>query len=648
MTIKTGSIGLRVRYLMPIDLACILLAVLMSFMVRYEALAYMSPYLLKYWTLFILVPVIRLPVYYMFGLYRRLWRYASIVEFKKIILAGLIGSILIFVVNLLIFPLLKIPYSPSRSVLIIEFGFSTALLGATRLALRLLQERITPQQATRLKPFTRNPRKILIAGAGDAGVMILRETIANPGLGLKVIGFVDDDHTKLKKYVHNVRVLGTCEDIPALVQKYHVDEVIIAMPSAAGKDIRHITAICDRAKVLYRITPGIFEMIDGAISVRQIRNVQIEDLLRRPPVKSNATSEINLRDTVVIITGAAGSIGSELSRQVAQQQPRKLILLDQAETPLYHIDMELRTRYSKLEIIPVLADVRDIERINRIFKNYEPEIIFHAAAYKHVPLMEANPEEVILNNIVGTQNLLQASEQNNVEKFVLISTDKAVNPSNFMGASKRIAELLLQDSARRSKRHFVAVRFGNVLGSQGSVIPRFKQQIAEGGPITVTHPEIQRYFMTIPEAVQLVIQAAFLGDGGEIFVLDMGEPVKIIDLARDLITLSGLRPNKDIDIVFTGLRPGEKLNELLFNEHETYSATAHEKINVVITPPQLNGQDFYNKVENLIQSAREGKRSDLWMLIQNVIPESKRMTDNNPIPTNGNTKIVNTGHIISR
>jgi len=366
-------------------------------------------------------------------------------------------------------------------------------------------------------------------------------------MGLRAIGFVDDNPAKLGMHIHDLPVLGMREDIPFLVKKHQVDEIIIAMPTAPGASIRAIKAICDQTQVRYKTVPGVYELIDGTVSVSQIREVQIEDLLRRDPVAPRAGGAAYLRDKVVMVTGAGGSIGSELCRQVAMQRPKSLLLLDQGESALYYIDIELRGRHPGLSIRSIVADIRDLGRIERVIARHQPEIIFHAAAYKHVPLMEANPEEVVLNNISGTRNLLRAAERQGVDRFVLISTDKAVNPVNFMGASKRVSELLLQDAARRSARCFVAVRFGNVLGSQGSVVPLFKRQIAAGGPVTVTHPEIERYFMTIPEAVQLVIQAANLGGGGEIFVLDMGEPVKILDLARDLITLSGLQPDRDIE-----------------------------------------------------------------------------------------------------
>jgi len=519
---------------------------------------------------------------------------------------------------------LGIYHCPSRSVLVLEGGLSVAFLGGTRFLLRLLQERMHPQDLARLKTFAQNPRQVLIVGAGDAGAMILREVQQNPGMGLQTVGFVDDNCAKLGMHIHGVRVLGTRQDIPALVRRHQVDDVIIAMPTAPGREIRAIKSICDQAGVRYKTVPGMYELIGGTVSVSQIRDVQIEDLLRRDPVSPNPEGAAYLGGAVVMVTGAAGSIGSELCRQVAQQRPRQLVLLDQSESGVYYINTELRDRHPELEICPVVADIRDLGRVERVVGRYRPEIVFHAAAYKHVPLMEANAEEVVLNNIMGTRNLLRVAERQDVARFVLISTDKAVNPVNFMGASKRVTELLVQDAARRRGKGFVAVRFGNVLGSEGSVVPLFRHQIAAGGPVTVTHPEVERYFMTIPEAVQLVIQAAVLGDGGEIFVLDMGEPVKVVDLARDLITLSGLQPGRDIEIEFTGLRPGEKLSERLFNDGESYTLTAHEKIFVVTEGMPLGGQELQWGVQKLIKAAQAGEVASLWELMQAVAPECRQ------------------------
>jgi len=620
-TENKNPFGLRMRYLMLVDLVCILLAVVLSFIIRYEALVSVWPYLRRNWTVFVLIPLIRLPVYYRFRLYQRMWRYASTNEFQMIVLTGAISSALIYGANFLLLPALGIPHCPSRSVVILEGGLSVAFLGGTRFLLRLLQERITPQDAARLKAFVQNPSRVLIIGAGDAGAMILREMQNNPGLGMKTIGFVDDNQAKLQMRIHGKPVLGARQEIPALVKKHRIDEVIIAMPTAPGLEIRAIKSICDAAGVRYKTAPGIYELIDGTVSVSQIREVQIEDLLRRAPVAPNPERAAYLREAVVMVTGGGGSIGSELCRQVAAQRPRRLVLLDQTESAVYYMDKELRARHPDLALNPIIADIRDLARLERVMGRYRPEIVFHAAAYKHVPLMEANPEEVVLNNILGTRNLLRAAERQDVARLVLISTDKAVNPVNYMGASKRVTELLVQDAARRSGRCFAAVRFGNVLGSQGSVVPFFKEQIAAGGPVTVTHPEIERYFMTIPEAVQLVIHAATLGHGGELFVLDMGEPVKIVDLAHDLITLSGLRPERDIEIAFVGLRPGEKIHERLFNEGESYTLTAHEKIFVVTDPVPVDSQALQWGVHKLIQAAQAGQVDKLWGLMHAIAPE---------------------------
>jgi FlaA1/EpsC-like NDP-sugar epimerase len=624
--VKVGNphpVSLRIRYLMIADLLCILLALVSSFMIRFETFADLWPYIRRGWTLFLLVPLIRLPTYYGFHLYRRLWRYASTREFQTILKAGLMASILIYIANFLLLPVLGIPHNVSRSVVVLEGCLSIAFLGVTRFVLRLLQERMTPHDADRLKAFVQTPLRVLIVGAGDAGAIMLREIQNNPGLGMQAVGFIDDNPTKLNMQIHGVPVLGAREDIPDLVKKYNVDEVVIAMPTSPGKEIRAIKSILDEVKVRYKTVPGIFELIGGSVNVSQIRNVQIEDLLRRETVTPDPAGAAYLHDAVVMVTGAAGSIGSELCRQVAHQAPRSLILLDQSESGIFHMHAALTERYPAMEIHPFVADIRDLGRLQRLINREGVEIVFHAAAYKHVPLMETNPEEAVLNNILGTRNLLQASETANVERFVLISTDKAVDPCNFMGASKRVAELLVQDAARRSGKGFVAVRFGNVLGSEGSVVPLFKRQIAAGGPVKVTHPKMERFFMTIPEAVQLVIQAAALGKGGGIYVLDMGDPVRIVDLASDLITLSGLRPGRDIEIEFVGLRPGEKLTEALFGKDETYRRTSHPKISVITSQMPHASDELELGVRDLIEAAQSGEIEKLWRLMRVVVPECR-------------------------
>jgi len=406
------------------------------------------------------------------------------------------------------------------------------------------------------------------------------------------------------------------------VRQFHVDEVVIAMPTAPGQAIRQIKEICESVPVQSKIIPGIYELLDGTVQIGQIRDVQIEDLLRREPVRIQADDAPYLRDKVVLVTGAGGSIGSELCRQVAHRRPHHLILVGHGEYSIYLILKELQRRFPDLLLTPVIADVRDEDRIRRIMKLHCPEVIFHAAAHKHVPLMELNVEEAVTNNVLGTRNVVEVAGQCGVERFVLISSDKAVNPANIMGATKRIAELMVQDVAARTAQNFVAVRFGNVLGSRGSVVPLFQAQIAAGGPVTVTHPDMERYFMTIPEAVYLLLQAAALGRGGELFVLDMGEPVRIVDLARDLITLSGLQPGRDIEIRFTGVRPGEKLTERLFLDTEDYEPTRHEKVFVCKGLPSLQGDELHEAVQALVQLAQRGAPpTEIWAAVAHIVPE---------------------------
>jgi FlaA1/EpsC-like NDP-sugar epimerase len=436
-------------------------------------------------------------------------------------------------------------------------------------------------------------QRVLIAGAGEAGAMVLRELRANPQMGLIPVGFVDDDPAKQNMLIHRIRVLGDRIAIPTLVRQHRVDQVIIAMPSASGKAIRTLLGVCEAAGVRTRTIPGMYELLGGNVSISQLRDVQIEDLLRREPVKTD-TAQVTalLRGRRVLVTGAGGSIGAELCRQIARCDPVELTLLGHGENSIFDIYNELSKRagergnrgagetehVSRCTLHAVIADVRDGERLRGILMQRRPEIVFHAAAHKHVPLMEENEVEAVTNNVLGTLRLVEASLAADVQAFVLISTDKAVNPTSVMGATKRVAELLVQAATGQTGGCYVAVRFGNVLGSRGSVVPLFRQQIAAGGPVTVTHPDIKRYFMTIPEAVQLVLQAAALGRGGEVFVLDMGEPVRIADLACDLIRLSGLEPGRDIDIAYTGLRPGEKLFEELSLAGESYRQTVHSKI----------------------------------------------------------------------
>lgn len=590
------SRNLRNRHLALFDLLLLPMAALMAFALRLDS-TQIQTYLSGLLLYMLFAPLVKLPLFSLLGVYGRYWRYASIDELILLAGAAIISGLAqgaLFLGGKALLPDLM-PAIP-RSIPLIDILVTGIVIATPRFAVRLWGQRT--QWAIRAHDAPLEPQHVLIAGAGEAGVLVLRELQANPQTGLVPVGFVDDDPQKHGALIHRVRVLGGREQISELIRKLHVEQVIIAMPSASGKAIRGIVAICESAGVRVRIIPGMYELLSGRISLKQIRDIQIEDLLRREPVYTD-TAEVGrlFRDKRVLVTGAGGSIGAELCRQIIGFKPAQLILLGHGENSIFHIYNELQDAGARLKglsdssqpaactVHPVIADVRDEARLKAVFATYRPDIVFHAAAHKHVPLMEMNVADAVTNNVLGTRTLIEASIAAGVQHFVLISTDKAVRPSSVMGATKRVAELIVQDAATRTGRAYVAVRFGNVLGSRGSVVPLFQQQIANGGPVTVTHPEMRRYFMTIPEAVQLVLQAAALGQGGEIFVLDMGEPVRIVDLAKDLIRLSGLEPEHDIEIRFTGMRPGEKLYEELFDPSENHRRTKHEKIFV-----SVNGQ----------------------------------------------------------
>jgi FlaA1/EpsC-like NDP-sugar epimerase len=545
-----------------IDILLLNLAFILSYFIRFDG----SWYNYFNYNFLLFTSIIGFAVLYFSRLYNKMWRYASVSELVTVFkTVTLINLILIVVVYLTSYPF-------SRGVLVINFMLDIFFLGGMRFGLRLLRDYLVRSNTRNIKT------RVLVVGAGDAAEIIIREMQKHPELGKYIVGLVDDDPAKGNLEIHGKKVLGNRHDIPVIIDKYTIDEVIIAIPSARGKDIKAIYNLSKREGVRVKIVPGMYEIINGDVNLNQIREIKVEDLLRREQVKLN-TFEIAgyLKGKTVLVTGGGGSIGSELCRQIARFDPARLILLDINENDTYFLELELKKKFKELELISVIANVQDLDKLNYVFDYYKPEVVFHAAAHKHVPLMENDPEEAVKNNIFGTKNLVLLADKYGIQRFVLISTDKAVNPTNVMGATKRVAEMLIQYYSSRSKTKFMAVRFGNVLGSCGSVIPIFKKQIAEGGPVTVTHPEVKRYFMTIPEAVQLVIQAGALGRGGEVFVLDMGEPVKIIDLAKDLIELSGLRVGEDIDIEIVGLRPGEKLFEELLTDGETI-ATEHERI----------------------------------------------------------------------
>lgn len=550
--------------LMLIDASLIVAGAYLALFIRFEGK--IDPvYLSRLHQYIPAIVLIRLVVFYLFGLYNRLWQYASIGEMVGLTVAVTVGSVLILVVALLIN--LSLP----KSFYIISWFLSIVFIGASRFYIRVAaQMRIVPENGQ---------SRVLIVGAGSAGAMIARQIKQNHRLYRKIVGFADDARSKCGKVLLGYKVLGSCKDLKRLVAEYHVDEIIIAIPTITRLHLSQIIQDCRQTGCRVKIAPALEELINGRPVIEQLREVNLEDLLQREPVKLDLKKVAGyLKGKRVLVTGAGGSIGSELCRQIVRLQPAGLILLGKGENSIYEIEQELRGRYPDLPIEPVIADVRDRKRIRSVFARTRPEAVFHAAAHKHVPLMELQPEEAVQNNIFGTRNVAEAAHAYGTEIFVMISTDKAVNPSSVMGATKRVAEQIVQSINLVSRTKFVAVRFGNVLGSRGSVVPLFKKQIAAGGPVTVTHPEMKRYFMTIPEAVQLVLQAGSMAQGGEVFVLDMGEPVKIYDMACALIELAGLRPQRDIEIRFTGLRPGEKLFEELLTAEEGTSATAHEKI----------------------------------------------------------------------
>ncbi len=608
---------MRRRYwLVLLDSLFIALSSFGAFLLRFEG--HIPPSYLRMFTTF-LIPIIitRLVIFYFFGLYRALLEYASIDELLSILKAVTLSSILIATFLLLE----RIGYP--RSVIFLDWLLALFFIGGSRVVWRLIREKIL----TKIKGVRsyRRVKRVLIVGAGDAGESLLREILKFPHLHYRPIGFIDDNPQKLGLRIHGVPILGNRKDIPWVIKEKEIDEVLLAIPSAPGSVTREIIEEVKKSGsgVSVKTLPSIYELIDGRVSVNQIREVMVEDLLRREPAEIN-TEEIRsyLFKKRILITGAGGSIGSELSRQVSRFSPKLLILLGQGENSIYEIDREIGEWMPKSSFISIIADVKDKERMEMVFSQYRPEVIFHTAAYKHVPLMEFNVSSAIMNNILGTQVLIELAKRYHTDRFVFISTDKAVEPISVMGATKRIAELLLQlEASVNSHPKFTIVRFGNVLDSRGSVVPLFKYQIAQGGPVTITHPEAERFFMTIPEAVQLVIQAGGMGNGGEVFVLDMGEPIKIVDLARDLIRLLGFEPDKEIPIKFIGLRPGEKLKEKLIADTETVEPTQYKKIWKVIPHNSLDRRKFLKGIKELSDLTAHNDKDKLIEKMKELLSE---------------------------
>jgi len=608
------------RILFVIANQCFIIAssLLVAFLLRFD-FRLTDQFWQTIWRLLPPLMIIKLSIFWRAGLFRGWWRYVSMADLVDILKANFFGSLGFVLYAVFVLRLENIP----RSVLILDGVLCFLLIGGVRFLTRAFRENYLPMPLNRRQGMTR----VLVVGAGDAGQMIAREIRQNPRLCLEVVGFVDDDPMKRGERFQGVPVLGGQQEIASLCRRQSIDEVIIAIPSASGKEIRKIVDLCLKAEVDFKTLPGVSDLIDGRVSIQSVREVSLDDLLGREPVRLEVDKiRSYLAGKRVLVTGAAGSIGSEICRQVARFAPEKIILFDHAETSLFYVEQELLKVSSDIRIVPIVGDVRCRSRVEAIFDEFMPEVVFHAAAYKHVPMMEHNPAEAANNNVRGSMVVADAADLFGVKHFVMISTDKAVRPTNVMGASKRAAELYVQTLAQRSKTHFVTVRFGNVLGSSGSVVPIFKEQIRNGGPVTVTHPEVTRYFMTIPEATQLVLlvlQAGSMGRGGEIFLLDMGEAVRIVHLAEELIRLSGFRPYEDIDIVFTGLRPGEKLYEELLLAGEGIVPTTHEKI-MVAKATACDAQMLNGQLEELFQAARAMDLALTIAKLQQIVPEFSR------------------------
>jgi FlaA1/EpsC-like NDP-sugar epimerase len=615
---------MRNRYILVADLGLVVAAAFGAFVLRFDWFAYQHR--AELFPFLAVALAVKPVVFYAFGMYRRYWVYASVKDLVALSLAASAASIGVGVaVALGLFTGHVAEFS--RSVLLIDWALTLLGAGGFRMSIRILHDARSAGRQPAAAGGT--VRRALIAGAGNAGAIVAREMQRNPRLEMVPVGFLDDDPMKIGKRIHGLPVLGPLSALPRRVRREGVDEVIIAMPTAPGSVLRAVAESCRRLGVPSRTVPGMFELIDGTISVSRLRHVEIADLLRRRLVMGAAGASEYLAGRTVLVTGAGGSIGRELCRQVALARPSLLVLLGHGENSIFETHAQLRASAPGLLLLPVIADVRDVERLGTVFDALRPAVVFHAAAHKHVPLMEENPEEAVTNNIIGTRNVVEAAVRCGAQRLVLVSTDKAVRPVSVMGASKHIAEAVVLSAARRHRRAFMVVRFGNVLGSRGSVVQVFKEQIERGGPITITHPDMKRYFMTISEAVNLVLQAAGMGSTGELFVLNMGKPVGIVDLANDLITLSGLSPG-DVPIVFTGPRPGEKLEEALWDDRASIHPTAIPDILRVEEPAPFD-TPVETIVDELAAAARRGDRPRLGTALARWVPTLSAPIDARPV-----------------
>ncbi len=590
------------------DLIMVPVAWFFAYWLRFNLQEIPQPYLNSAIVLFPVVITIQALVFWRFGLYRGVWRFASMPDLVRITKAVFIG---LLATTLIIFLFTRLQNVP-RSVFPIYGILLLGLLSGPRFLYRWFTDR---------QMYFADGKRLLIIGAGSAGDLLVRDLMRDNMRDFLPIGFVDDDNKKIGREIHGIRVLGSCDDIPNVVVKHDIEQIVIAMPSINARAMQRIVQICEKSKVGFRTLPKIQDLASGKLSVQSIREVSISDLLGREQVSLDWTS-INegFGGKTVLVTGGGGSIGAELCRQIAKLGPRLLIVLDQSEYNLYTIDLELRQALPNLKVESVLGDVCDAVLLDEVFSHHKPDMVFHAAAYKHVPLLENQYRAAALNNILGTKTLATYSDKYDCKVFVLVSSDKAVNPTNIMGATKRSAEIICQKINKQSATKFITVRFGNVLDSAGSVIPLFRKQIKNNGPVTVTHPDITRYFMSIPEAAQLILQSGVIGDGGEIFVLDMGDPIKISYLAEQMILLSGKIPGEDIEITYTGLRPGEKLYEELFHEKEKLKDTIHPKI-LLAKGRSINEKKIENYIERLIVACKENKKEEIRKVVSEFVPE---------------------------
>ncbi len=617
------------------DLALFALALVLAYLLRFD----FQPDL-RYWSQIPYVLALALPIklftFYFFRLYQGMWRYTDLLDFWRLFQAVLVSSLILVAIILYRHRFEGFP----RSVFFIDAVLTFCLCGGLRVLIRTNYRSRENLNINFFLPWKQLKKKrkeqtnVLIIGAGDAGEKILREIIENPGLTYMIVGFLDDDPHKQGRTVHGTPILGTTDEIQATVKGLSVELVFIAIPTASGKQMKKIVHGCEQARVNFKTLPGLGEIMDGKVSVNTLRDVNYEDLLGREPVNLNTESISGyLQGKTVLVSGAGGSIGSELCRQIMAFAPTKLVLVDASELNLFSIQSELEQRADPGQCSAVLGRIQDRRLMQEVFADNRPQVVFHAAAYKHVPMLEENPSQAVTNNIQGSLILMQTAKRFATKRFVVVSTDKAVSPTNVMGASKRITELLMH-GLNQGNTKFMAVRFGNVVGSSGSVIPVFKEQIARGGPVRVTHPEITRYFMTITEACQLILQAGAIGRGGEIFILDMGTSVKIADMARDLIRLMGQEPDEDIEIVYTGLRPGEKLYEELHSPDENLIRTGHEKIMAIrpdshtVQPSGLDRDLLFKKLEELFEISAEPQKQGIRDKLREIVPEYK------PLPPN--------------